>query len=72
VLGVYARQVALGLLPVLLGAVWVHAPNGWVFTNDGGGWEYPVFLAVGSLALWLAGDGSHSLRRSTVLTLDAA
>jgi putative oxidoreductase len=71
VFGVYARQVALGLLPVLLGAVWVHAPNGWVFTSEGGGWEYPVFLAVGSLALWLAGDGSHSLRRSTVLTLDA-
>lgn len=63
-LGVYPRQVALALTPVLLGAAWVHAPNGWVFTAPGGGWEYPVFLAVASLVLWLAGDGAAALRRS--------
>lgn len=64
VLGVYARQVALALLPILLGAAWVHGPNGWVFSAPGGGWEYPVFLAAASLALWLAGDGAATLRRS--------
>ncbi|GFE78615.1 membrane protein [Steroidobacter agaridevorans] len=40
------RWVALGLIPVLLGALWVHIGNGWVFSNAGGGWEYPVFLVV--------------------------
>jgi putative oxidoreductase len=64
VLGVYARQVALLLVPVMLAAAWVHVPNGWVFTNQGGGWEYPVFLTAASLALWLAGDGAWALRRS--------
>jgi putative oxidoreductase len=64
VLGVYARQVSLALLPVMLAAAWVHVPNGWVFTSPNGGWEYPVFLAVASAALWLIGDGAFSLRRS--------
>jgi len=40
-------------------------PNGWVHTSPGGGWEYPVFLVVASVALWLIGDGAWSLRRST-------
>ena len=67
-LGVYPRQVALALLPILLGAAWVHAPNGWVFTATGGGWEYPVFLAAMSLVLWLAGDGAAALKRSARFT----
>ncbi len=61
-LGVYARQVSLALLPVMLAAAWVHVPNGWLFTNQGGGWEYPVFLAVASVALALAGEGRWALR----------
>ncbi|MEQ1805049.1 MAG: DoxX family protein [Burkholderiaceae bacterium] len=72
VLGVYARQVSLVLVPVMLAAAWVHVPNGWVFSSKGGGWEYPVFLAVASLALWLIGDGALSLRRSSRLVPGAA
>jgi putative oxidoreductase len=64
VLGVYARQVSLALVPVMLAAASVHVGNGWVFTNSGGGWEYPVFLAVASVALWLVGDGAFALYRS--------
>jgi putative oxidoreductase len=63
VLGVYARQVALLLLPVLLGAIKVHLGNGWVFTAPNGGWEYPAFLVLASLVLWLVGDGAFALRR---------
>jgi hypothetical protein len=37
------------LLPVLLGALMVHAPNGWVFNAPNGGWEYPAFLALTAL-----------------------
>jgi putative oxidoreductase len=64
VLGLYARQVALTLVPVMLAAMSVHLGNGWVFTSPGGGWEYPLFLAVASIAQWLLGDGALALRRS--------
>jgi putative oxidoreductase len=63
-LGVYARQVALLLVPILVGAFFVHLPNGWVFTAAGGGWEYPLFLIVASVALWLSADETLALRRS--------
>ena len=67
VLGFYGRQVSLLLLPVLAGAAWVHLPNGWVFTAANGGWEYPVFLLVASVAHWLVGDGAYAARRSSAL-----
>lgn len=67
VAGVYARQVALLLLPVMLAAAKVHLANGWVFTAPGGGWEYPVFLAVASVVQWLVGDGAFAWRRGTWL-----
>jgi len=67
VFGLYARQVSLMLVPIMAAAAWVHFPNGWVHTSAGGGWEYPVFLTVASLALWLIGDGALALRRSELL-----
>jgi putative oxidoreductase len=68
-LGLYARQVALALVPIMAVAAWVHMPNGWVFSSTGGGWEYPVFLVVASVALWLLGDGAFTLRRSPRLAI---
>lgn len=65
VLGIYARQAALALVPVMAVAAWVHVPNGWVHTSTGGGWEYPVFLIAASIALWLLGDGAAAIKRST-------
>jgi len=64
VFGVYARQMSLALVPVMAAAAWVHLPNGWVHTSPNGGWEYPVFLVIASLALWLIGDGAMAARRS--------
>ncbi len=64
ILGVYARQVSLALVPIMAVAAWVHFPNGWVHTSPNGGWEYPVFLIIASVALWLLGDGALALRRS--------
>ena len=64
VLGIYARQASLLLVPIMAAATSVHIGNGWVFTSKGGGWEYPVFLISASIALWLAGDGALSLKRS--------
>jgi putative oxidoreductase len=51
VLGIATRWVALGLVPVLLGAMWAHLGNGWVFNAPNGGWEYPLFLIVISLVV---------------------
>ena len=63
-LGFYGRQVSLLLAPVLAVVVWVHLPNGWVFTSANGGWEYPLFLLAASLAHWLLGDGRWAVRRT--------
>jgi putative oxidoreductase len=75
ILGVQSRWVALALLPILLGAVWVHAPNGWMFGYPNGGWEYPAYLSVLAIAQVLLGDGAHALSPSRplrVVTSDAA
>lgn len=61
VAGIGTRVVALALIPVLAGATWVHAANGWVFSAANGGWEYPVFLIAASLVLALLGDGRYAL-----------
>ena len=53
VLNIATRWVALGLVPVLLGAMWVHLGNGWVFSAPNGGWEYPLFLIVISIVVAL-------------------
>ena len=63
VAGVGTRWVALGLIPVLAGATWVHLGNGWVFSAANGGWEYPVFLIAASLVQSLLGDGAFALSR---------
>ena len=60
--GFYGRLVSVALLPVLLGALFVHAPNGWLFTAPNGGWEYPAFLAVAAVAHVLIGDGAFALK----------
>lgn len=66
IVGFHARLVAAALLPVLLGALAIHAPNGWLFTAPNGGWEYPAFLALASLAQLLIGDGAYALRPSAL------
>ena len=66
ILGVYARWVALLLVPDLIGAiVLVHAKNGFLFTAKGGGYEYPLFWAVALVVLALSGDGAFALLSST-------
>lgn len=64
ILGVATRAVSLALIPVLLGAVWVHSGNGWVFSSEGGGWEFPLFWAVMQGTLALLGNGAHALKPS--------
>ena len=61
ILGLGSRWVAAALAPILLGALWAHAGNGWIFTAKGGGWEYPAFLAAIAIAQALLGDGKFAL-----------
>ncbi|MEP1209790.1 MAG: DoxX family protein [Rhizobiaceae bacterium] len=62
ILGIATRVVALALLPILLGAVWAHAGFGWMFANQGGGWEFPFFWAVAQLSIALLGAGAFALK----------
>jgi putative oxidoreductase len=61
ILGIRTRWVAAALLPVLLGALYVHLGNGWVFSAPNGGWEYPAFLVASSVVQFLLGDGRFAL-----------
>lgn len=60
--GVATRILSVMFLPILLGALWVHAGNGWVFNSPNGGWEYVAFLIVASFVQALLGDGAFALR----------
>jgi putative oxidoreductase len=59
--GAGSRWVAAALIPLLIGATWAHAGNGWVFSAANGGWEYPAFLAIAALAQALLGDGRFAV-----------
>lgn len=73
ILGLWTRLAALLLVPVLLGALWVHAGNGWVFSAEGGGWEFPAFWTVTLLVQALLGDGAHAVKTPVrLLDLGAA
>lgn len=61
ILGIGTRWAAALLIPVLLGATWAHASNGWLFSAPNGGWEYPAFLSIAALVQALLGDGAFSL-----------
>jgi putative oxidoreductase len=62
ILGLFTRWVSLAVLPILLGALWVHAGNGWLFSVAGGGWEFPLVLVLLALTQSLLGDGAYALR----------
>ena len=66
--GYRTRLVASALVPILLGATWAHAGNGWLFTAQNGGWEYPAFLVAATVVAALLGDGRYALRRTEIAT----
>lgn len=61
-LGVFVRPVAVALIPVLIGATLQHAGNGWLFTAQGGGWEYPAFWTAMLVVQALLGAGALAVR----------
>lgn len=62
--GLFTRYVSIAMIPVLLGAVVVHSSSGWLFSNQGGGWEFPAFWAATLAVQALLGDGAFAVRLS--------
>lgn len=62
ILGVGVRAVSIPLIAILLGSVWAHSGFGWSFSNEGGGWEFPLFWAVVQSVILLLGAGAKALR----------
>lgn len=60
--GVYTRYIALALVPIMIGATLQHLPAGWVFSNEGGGWEFPAFWTVMLFVQALLGNGAYALK----------
>ncbi|TQV89281.1 DoxX family protein [Aliikangiella coralliicola] len=60
-LGFKTRFFSALVVPILLGATWVHSANGWLFTNAGGGWEYPLILTLMAIAQIGLGNGKYAL-----------
>ena len=63
ILGLWTRWVSLALIPILLGAVFAHAGNGFFFSAANGGWEFPAFWAVALAVQALIGGGAYALKR---------
>ncbi|HXA70667.1 MAG TPA: DoxX family protein [Stellaceae bacterium] len=73
VLGVQTRLISLALTPILIGAiVTAHAANGWLFSNAGGGWEFPAFWAATLVVQALLGDSAFALKLPSPVRLVAA
>lgn len=72
ILGVWTRAISLLLLPILIGATLQHAGNGWVFSGENGGWEFPAFWTVMLVVQALLGDGAHAWRPSFLPSRTAA
>ncbi len=61
IVGYQVRALSVAIIPVLLGATWVHWQNGWLFMNDGGGWEYPLILSAMAVAQFFLGAGAYAI-----------
>lgn len=59
ILGVQTRLAAALSVPILVGATFFHLGNGWLFSAEGGGWEFPASLSVIAVVVALMGSGKR-------------
>jgi putative oxidoreductase len=64
ILGIQVRLVSLLFLPIMIGATIQHLPAGWLFTSQGGGWEFPAFWTLALIVQAGLGAGAHALSPS--------
>lgn len=62
-LGIFSNWVGLLAALQMVVITYIHSGNGWSFSNTGGGWEYPAFMAFTALALFFLGDGCFSVKK---------
>ena len=67
ILGIYTKLAAFLAIPIMAGALWVHSGNGWLFSAEGGGWEFPALLVVLSVVVFLKGSGAMAIRKLPVI-----
>ena len=72
IIGFHSRLFAVLTLPVQIGAGLVHLPNGWLFSNANGGWEFSAVLVVLTVVVYLLGDGAWSVRRAAVASSESS
>ena len=61
ILGAFTPS-GMALLPILLGATWMHLGNNWVFSAEGGGWEFPSYWSRWRLLLdWVVPGSMQSI-----------
>jgi len=70
-IGYKVRLTSLFLIPVLIGATWAHWSSGWLFTNENGGWEYPLFLVMAAVVQLLLGAGIYSFDNKSSTPLNS-
>lgn len=61
IVGLRTRWAALAAIPIMVGATIPHAGNGFMFSNPGGGWEFPVFWTVALVVQALLGSGAYAV-----------
>ncbi|PWB92658.1 DoxX family protein [Methylosinus sporium] len=62
IFGIVTRLVSVALIPVMIGALIVHLPNGWLFSNAKGGWEFPALWTALLIVQALLGPGAFAVR----------
>ncbi|WP_420564111.1 DoxX family protein [Thalassobaculum sp.] len=60
--GAYTRLISLLLVPVMIGALLQHTANGWVFSAQGGGWEFPAMWTALLFVQAGLGNGAFALK----------
>lgn len=69
--GIATRWVSLAAMPVLVGATATHWGAGWLFSAQGGGWEFPAFWTAALAVQALLGDGAHAVKLPLIERLRA-
>ena len=64
ILGIFTKLAAWLSLPILLGATWMHPGNGWLFSAEGGGWEFPLLLVALAISVGLQGAGKYAVENT--------
>ncbi|WNO08340.1 DoxX family protein [Teredinibacter sp. KSP-S5-2] len=61
IIGACSRWVSASMVPILLGATFLaHWQAGWLFSNQGGGWEFPMFWTLALVVQFFLGNGRYA------------